>query len=93
MCLNDKEVFVKHEKAPTSPDRRGNEYLVYADVLHEKSQLFSILAKFDHFPVAKSGQNCKKAHLHVKTFHMSLFLGLYDHRLKRNSLENLMFRT
>ena len=33
------------------------------------------------------GQNCQKAHLQAKTFHMSLFPGLYDHPLQRYSLE------
>ena len=42
--------------------------------------------------MAESGQNCQKAHLQARTFHMSLFPGLYDHPLQRNSLENLMFR-
>ena len=39
------------------------------------------------FPVAEPGRNCQKAHLHAKTFHMSLFPGLYDHPLQRYSLE------
>ena len=42
--------------------------------------------------MAESGQNFQKAHLKAKTFHLSLFTGLYDHPLQRNSLEKLMFR-
>ena len=38
------------------------------------------------------GRICQMAHLYAKTFHMSLFPGLYDHPLQRNSLEKLMFR-
>ena len=33
-----------------------------------------------------------KAHLQAKTVYMSLFPGLYDHSLQRNSLEKPMFR-
>ena len=47
---------------------------------------------FGHFwpnSTISDGQNCQKAHLQAKTFHMSLFPGLYDHRLQRYSLEEI----
>ena len=55
--------------------------------------MFRQTADFGHFdqirpfPVAESGQKCQKAHLQAKTFHMSLFPGLYDNPLQRYSLE------
>ena len=55
--------------------------------------MFRKTANFGHFgqirpfPVAESGQNFQKAHLQAKTFHMSLFPGLYDHPLQKYSLE------
>ena len=45
------------------------------------------------FSVAESGRNCQKAHLLTNTVHMSLFQGVYDHSLQRNSLEKSMLRT
>ena len=39
------------------------------------------------------GQNCQKAHLNAKTFHMSQFPVLYDHPLQRYSLEKNRWRT
>ena len=76
---------MKHEKAPTAPRFEGGiDYLVYAHGLENHS--------FRAIWPTSSGQNCHKAHLQAKTFHMSLFPGLYDHPLQRNSLEKLMFR-
>ena len=46
---------------------------------------------FGHFWPTSGGRNCQKAHLHTKTFHLSLFTCRYDHRLQRNSLEKLIF--
>ena len=37
-------------------------------------------------------QKQSKVHLNAKTFHMTLFAGLYDHPLQRNGREKLMFR-
>ena len=37
----------------------------------ENQHFLSILAEFSHFPVVKSGPNGQKAHLHIKTFHLS----------------------
>ena len=57
----------------------------------EKPLFLDILSDFGHFRwpnLAESGRNCQKA----KTFHMSLFPGLYGHLLQRNSLEKPMFR-
>ena len=51
--------------------------------MFKKKAVLGILAKFGHFSVAESGQNCQKAHLQAKTFHMSLFPGLYYHPFKR----------
>ena len=48
----------------------------------EKTPFYDILAEF----------YCQKAHLQAKTFHMSLFRGLYDHPLQRYSLEKLVSR-
>ena len=61
--------------------------------------MFRKTANFGHFgqirpfPVTESGQNCQKAHLQVKTFHMSLFPGLYDYSLQSYSLEKNRWRT
>ena len=52
-----------------------------------KNRYFGYFGQIRPFPVAESGQNFQKAHLQAKTFHMSLFPGLYDHSLQRYSLE------
>ena len=56
-------------------------------LMFRKNRYFEYFGQIRPFPVAESGQNCQKAHLQVKTFHMSLFTGLYDHPLQRYSLE------
>ena len=60
--------------------------------MFRKTAIFGHFCQIRPFPVIESGQNCQKAHLLAKTFHMSLFPGLYDHPLQRYSLENHMFR-
>ena len=57
-----------------------------------KNRYFGHFGQIRPFPVAESGQNFQKAHLQAKTFHLSLFTGLYNHPLQRNSLEKLMFQ-
>ena len=89
--IRNKEVFVKHEKAPTVLQIQGVFTLSYMPMF-KKKRCFEHFGQIRPFPVAEPGQNGQKAHLQVKTFHMSLFQGLYDHPLQRNSLEKLMFR-
>ena len=67
-----------------TPIRRGIDYFVYARVWKFKA--------FGQFWPTSGGRNCQKAHLYAKTFFMSLFPGLYDHPLQRNSVEKLKFR-
>ena len=55
--------------------------------MFRKTADFGHFGQFRPFPVAEPGRNCQKAHLQAKTFHMSLFPGLYDHPLQRYSLE------
>ena len=62
--MYNKEVFVKHEKTPTAPNRRGIEYIVYANDL--KNHNFLV------FLPASGGRNCQKANLHINTFRLSL---------------------
>ena len=62
-----KEVFVKHEKAPTAPRFEGVLNISYM-IMFGKT-LSSILAKFCHF---SGGRNCQKAHLHIKIFDLNL---------------------
>ena len=78
---------MKHEKAPTTlpPHSKGFCYLVYAHVSKKH------FGQIRPFPVAESGQNCQKAHLQAKTFHLSLFTSLYDHPLQRKNLESSCF--
>ena len=56
-------------------------------LMFRTSAVFGHFGQIRPFPVAESGQNCQKADLQAKTFHMSLFPGLYDHLLQRYSLE------
>ena len=71
-------------KGPNRPPiRMGIDYLVYALVLEIQS--------YGQFWPTSVGRNCHKAHLYAKTFHMSLFPGLYDHPLQRNSQEKHKF--
>ena len=60
--------------------------------MFRKTAVFEYFDLIRSFPVAESGQNCQKTHLQTKPFHMSIFPGLYDHPLQRNSLEKHMFR-
>ena len=61
--------------------------------MFRKTAIFGHFGQFRPFPVAESGQNCQNAHLQAKTFHMSLFIGLYNHSLKKNILEKNWWRT
>ena len=76
---------MKHEKAPTASRLEGVLTISYMP-------MFLKVKAFGHFRPTSGGRKCQKAHLHAKTFHMSLFQGLYDHPLQRNSLEKHMFR-
>ena len=68
MSRNNKEVFVKHEKAPTAPPiRRGNDYLVYAHVL-ENPRYWAFLANFRWPKLSKgtsSGQDLSYKPIHI----------------------------
>ena len=76
---------MKHEKAPTAPRFEWVLTISYMP-------LFWKFKAFGQFWPTSVGRNCQKAHLYAKTFHMSLFPGLYDHPLQRNSLEKHKFR-
>ena len=61
--------------------------------MFRKTAIFGHFGQIRPFSVAESGQNCQKAHLQAKTFHMSLCPGLYDHSLQRYSLEKNRWQT
>ena len=65
----NKEVFVKHEKAPTAPQFEGVFTISYMPV-------FWKFKAFGQFWPTSGGRNCQKEHIYAKTFHMSLFPGL-----------------
>ena len=83
--MKNKEVFVKHEKAPTAPRFEG-----VLTISH--MPMFWKIKACGHFWPTSGGRKCQKAHLHTITFHLNLFKCLYDHPLQKNSLEKLMFR-
>ena len=63
-----KEVFVKHEQAPTALKLEG--VWVFVDfkyILYENRYFWPIL----QFPVGFFDRNGQKAHLRTKTFHLS----------------------
>ena len=80
----NKEVFVKHEKASTASRFKG----VLAIL---NMPMFWKIQAFGHFLLTSGDRNRQKAHLHAKTFHMSLSSCLYHHPLQRNSLGKIMF--
>ena len=75
---------MKHEKAPTAPQFEGVLTISYMP-------LFWKFKAFGQFWPTSVGRNCQKSHLYAKTFHMSLFPGLYDHSLQRYSLDKEVF--
>ena len=86
ICIyGNKEVFVKHEKAPTAPRFEGVLAISYMPMFWKNQS-------FGAFSAISGGRKCQKAHLHTKTFHLNLFTCLYDHKLHWNNLEKLMFR-
>ena len=92
---------MKHEKAPTVP--RFQAVLTIYDhplqrnslekLMFRKTAVFGHFGQIRPFPVAYSDRICQKAHLHAKTFQMSLFSGLYDHPCQRYSLEKNRWQT
>ena len=75
----NKEVFVKHEKAPTAPRFQGVFTNSNMPMFRKQPLFLVILANFGHFQWSNLAKKCQKAHLQAITFHMSLFPGLYDH--------------
>ena len=71
----NKEVYVKHEKAPTAPRFEGVSTISYMPMFLKIKHFWATLALFRWPKLSK----LEKAHLQAKTFHMSLFMGLYDH--------------
>ena len=61
--------------------------------MFRKTAICGHFGRIRPFPVTEPGRNCQKAHLQAKTFHMSLFPGLYDHSLQSYSLEKNRWRT
>ena len=84
--LFHKEVFVKHEKAPTAPDSKGY-WLCRICPCFGKSKLLGFLANI-RWPKLSKGTSTRQD----ISYDMSLFAGRYDHPLQRNSLEKFMFR-
>ena len=74
----NKEVFVKHEKAPTEWILTISQMPMFG-----KSQPLGIIG---HFSVTEY----QKAHLHTKTIHLIIFPGLYNHPLQRYSVEKFI---
>ena len=77
----NKEVFVKHEKAPTAPRFEGVMTISYMP-------MFWKITAFGHFWSNSGSRKCHKAHLHTNTIHLNLFPGLYYRPLERYSLES-----
>ena len=68
-CQINKEVFVKHEQAPTAPKLEGVWVFVYFKYIFYENRFFG------QFYNSRSGvfdRNGRKAHLRTKTFHLSL---------------------
>ena len=82
MQLTNKEVFVKHQKAPTPPPPLFEGVLTFLYM-----PMYWKITAFGHFWATSGILKCQKAHLQTKTFHMTLFPCLYDHLLQRYSLE------
>ena len=69
LCTKYKEVFVKHEQAPTAPKLEG--VWVFVDfkyIFYENRYFWPIL----QLPAGFFDRNGQKAHLRTKTFHLSL---------------------
>ena len=64
-----KEVFVKHEQAPTAPKLEGVWVFAERNIFYMKTANFG---QFDHFRWGVFDRNGQKAHLWTKTFHLSL---------------------
>ena len=77
----NKEVFVKHEKAPTAPRFEGVMTISFMP-------MFWKITAFGYFWPTSGSRKCQKAHIHTKTIHLNLFSGLYDRPLEIYSLES-----
>ena len=67
---SNKEVFVKHEQAPTAPKLEGVWFFVDLKYISYKKPLF--LANLTTSGRVFFDQNGQKAHLRTETFHLSL---------------------
>ena len=64
-----KEVFVKHEQAPTAPKLEGVWVFVDLKYIFYENRFFG---QIDNFRSGVFDRNGQKAHLRTKTFHLSL---------------------
>ena len=64
----NKEVFVKHEQAPTAPKLEGVWFLQIFNIFSMKTAIFG---QFDNFRSGVFDRNGQKAHLRTNTFHLS----------------------